>query len=56
MTCKIMFFLSYSDIDECSPNPCLNSVSCVDGVNSYTCKCLSGYVGKHCEISKSITF
>ena len=41
--------LSYSDINECSPNPCLNSGTCIDGVNSYTCKCLAGYVGKNCE-------
>ncbi|CAH1779950.1 unnamed protein product, partial [Owenia fusiformis] len=25
------------DIDECSSNPCLNGVTCTDGVNSYTC-------------------
>ena len=41
--------LLYLDINECSPNPCLNSASCIDGVNSYTCKCLAGFVGKHCE-------
>ena len=48
MNNSIYYFL-YSDINECSPNPCLNSGTCIDGVNSYTCKCLAGYVGKNCE-------
>ena len=28
-----------ADIDDCSPDPCLNGGACRDGVNSYTCTC-----------------
>ena len=47
-------FIAYScsDISECPPNQCLNGAICIDGVNSYTCKCLPGYVGKQCEIGE----
>ena len=37
------------DINECSPNPCLNSGTCEDGINSYTCHCADGYTGPNCE-------
>jgi len=37
------------DINECASNPCQNGASCVAGVNSYSCTCLSGYVGDNCE-------
>lgn len=40
------------DIDECKPDPCLNNASCVDGINSYTCKCKPGFTGKNCETGK----
>ena len=44
---------SLADIDECSPNPCLNGGSCEDGVNSYKCTCLPGFDGKNCENGES---
>ena len=25
---------------------------CIDGVNSYSCKCPRGYIGTNCETSK----
>ncbi|XP_076447761.1 uncharacterized protein LOC143284711 [Babylonia areolata] len=37
------------DIDECHSNPCRNGGTCRDGVNSYTCDCLPGFNGTHCE-------
>jgi len=37
------------EIDECLSNPCQNNASCVDGKYSYTCTCLPGYSGTHCE-------
>ena len=41
-----------SDIDECDSNPCQNDGQCVDGVNSYTCECTSGYSGDNCDTSE----
>ena len=40
---------SVADIDECSSNPCLNGATCTDAVNQYTCGCVAGYTGTHCE-------
>jgi hypothetical protein len=41
-----------SDINDCEPNPCLNSGTCTDGVDTYTCACVAGYTGPSCEISR----
>ncbi|XP_077863615.1 uncharacterized protein LOC100367658, partial [Saccoglossus kowalevskii] len=40
-----------TDIDECKDNPCRNGGECQDGVNSYTCDCISGFEGNNCERS-----
>ena len=40
------------DIDECVSNPCENSGTCADAVNSYTCSCVAGFTGTNCETSK----
>ena len=36
------------NIDECSPNPCQNGGTCIDGINSYNCSCVDGYTGTDC--------
>ena len=38
------------DKDDCDPNPCQNGGICLDGVDSHTCNCISGYEGDNCEI------
>ncbi|KAK7104772.1 hypothetical protein V1264_019434 [Littorina saxatilis] len=38
-----------SDVDECASSPCQNRGNCVDGDRTYTCNCLLGYIGDHCE-------
>ena len=37
------------DIDECVSSPCENAGACVDDVNGYSCECVGGYEGTHCE-------
>ena len=39
------------DFDECEPEPCEYG-RCVDGVDSYTCRCDNGFTGEQCEQSK----
>ena len=34
--------------DDCSPNPCLNSGSCADGLDTFSCRCGKGYTGPVC--------
>lgn len=36
------------DVNECDPDPC-HYGSCKDGVATFTCLCLPGYTGHHCE-------
>ena len=44
--------ISFSDIDECSSNPCQNGGTCVDKVNGYLCSCAHGYTGTECQNGK----
>ncbi|KAI2527782.1 sushi, nidogen and EGF like domains 1, partial [Homo sapiens] len=37
------------DVDDCSPDPCLNGGSCVDLVGNYTCLCAEPFKGLRCE-------
>ncbi len=41
-----------SDIDDCSPDPCLNGGTCSDLVDGYSCACAAGYTGTNCETSR----
>lgn len=36
------------DIDECASNPCQNGGTCSDGVNSFSCNCVVGFLGDTC--------
>ena len=42
----------YTDVNECTSNPCKNGGKCKDGVNKYTCTCAAGYSGTTCTTSK----
>ncbi|XP_055880316.1 protein jagged-1-like [Biomphalaria glabrata] len=43
----------HQNIDDCSSNPCQNSGTCIDGVNSYQCICADGWEGALCNINKN---
>ena len=38
-----------TNIDDCDPDPCLNSGQCIDLINDYKCPCKPGFKGKNCE-------
>lgn len=38
------------NVDDCSPNPCANGGTCVDGANAFTCSCTLGYAGARCRL------
>lgn len=39
-----------NNIDECANVTCANYGLCIDGINSFVCKCPVGYAGKLCEV------
>ncbi|XP_072046864.1 uncharacterized protein [Amphiura filiformis] len=43
-----------TDINECAPTPCLNGGTCRDGINQFTCDCVSGYTGSRCQFDTVI--
>ncbi|CAD5113974.1 DgyrCDS3137 [Dimorphilus gyrociliatus] len=36
--------------NQCKHNPCKNEGLCIDGDFTFTCRCIPGYRGRHCEI------
>ena len=47
---KLSKWLYSSDVDECENSGiCQNGGACDNSVGSYTCDCLSGFAGQHCE-------
>ena len=44
----IMVFFK-ANIDECASTPCQNAGTCIDDVNQYSCDCIDGIIGTHCE-------
>ena len=44
------------DIDECASTPCQNAGTCTDDVNGYSCSCVDGYEGTHCEGRSTVDY
>jgi len=36
------------NVDDCTPDPCLNGGTCADGLDTFSCYCLTGYTGPRC--------
>ncbi|KAL3873052.1 hypothetical protein ACJMK2_036213 [Sinanodonta woodiana] len=43
----------HENVNDCRSNPCLNSGTCVDLINSYQCICSQGWEGTLCNINKN---
>ena len=48
---------TYTDVDECSPSPCLNGGSCLESsvdpdipLEQYSCTCVDGWEGAECQV------
>eukprot|EP00058_Branchiostoma_floridae_P011529 XP_002597017.1 hypothetical protein BRAFLDRAFT_215849 [Branchiostoma floridae] len=48
----LFIVLSPKDANECSSDPCQNGATCHDELNSYTCACVAGWEGIHCNNGK----
>lgn len=46
----VILTLKHQDFDDCINRPCMHNATCMDGLNSYSCRCLPGYNGTKCEI------
>ena len=54
---SLINFVCFTDIDECSPNPCEHGGQCVQTLNaSYVCGCAAGYTGVNCSDGKNLFF
>ncbi|VDI73005.1 Hypothetical predicted protein [Mytilus galloprovincialis] len=42
-------YMCFTDINECSSNPCQNGATCNDQVNRYHCTCADGFTDTHCQ-------
>ena len=60
----LMCVVFLSEKNECDPNPCMNNGKCVDGVQNYTCNCISlleggvrnFYTGRNCAESEELGY
>ena len=44
---------NFIDIDDCVNHTCANGGLCVDGINTYSCNCSTGYTGERCLTGRS---
>ena len=43
----------FTDIDECSSQPCQNNGTCINEINRYKCNCPNGFTGTQCKQGKN---
>ena len=42
------------DVNDCVNVTCENGGTCLDGIESFTCLCVEGFSGEHCQIGKCL--
>lgn len=47
-----IFLLIYLDDCEANRDGCLYNGACMDVLDSYMCKCVSGFGGRHCQVTR----
>ena len=52
---RITHIWTLPDFDECGSNPCQHGGNCTDHFAGFTCTCVPGYPGLHCETSTHLT-
>ena len=45
-----------TELDQCTPNPCLNEAICLNQVDGYHCLCAPNWDGVHCEAGELLCF
>ena len=48
-TDEVFKFFCIRDVTKCASNPCHNGAACVASIHNYTCRCVMGFTGLHCE-------
>ena len=46
--------MAFTEIVECMSIPCQNNATCNEEIDGYSCTCVDGYDGIHCETGDSI--
>lgn len=48
MNLTLVYSICFTDINECLSSPCQHG-TCIDKVDSYSCNCSPGYIGRDCD-------
>ena len=47
---NIDIVFSFTELDACEPNPCLNGGTCTSTTDSFSCTCAAQFTGVTCQI------
>lgn len=46
---KCLLLYVFVDVNECLAEPCANQGTCINSNGSYSCVCVEGWQGMHCD-------